>query len=388
MSISLTVVDDTDEAVRQLREAASAKKCWGCGCLHTSLEAIERAIPAARRAPDLDNAIRAARERLVPVRYDCLGCEVCYPPLAMNALNINGEACPTEQVEQRTGWPPLPGSYEVLRYQAPVAVCTLTDERLAKDIARNAAAAVGIVGCMYTENLGIERLVQNVVANPNIRFLVVCGPDSKQAIGHLPGQSLLSLARDGIDERGRIVGANGKRPVLRNVSREAIEHFRRTVDVVNLIGTSDVGKVADAVATCGDCNPGPAAPFATAQAVARMAGYVPDRMVSDPAGYFVVYLDRARGQLSMEHYTNSGVLDTVIDGRTAAEIYIPAIDRGLVSRLDHAAYLGKELARAERSLASGEPYVQDGAPERHDMSLAKSCGCETACSDPDGGNGR
>ena len=48
---------------------------------------------------------------------------------------------------------------------------------------------------------------------------------------------------------------------------------------------------------------------------------------------------------------------------TAAELYHPAIERGLVSRLDHAAYLGRELSRAEHSLISGEPYIQDAAPE-------------------------
>ena len=78
-------------------------------------------------------------------------------------------------------------------------------------------ADIAIVGTLHTENLGIERLIANVVANPHIRFVVVCGSDSRQAIGHLPGQSLVALARNGLDERQRIVGAKGKRPVLRNV---------------------------------------------------------------------------------------------------------------------------------------------------------------------------
>lgn len=364
MNTALNVIQDMEEAVRQLREAAAAKKCWSCGCLHSSLEAIERAIPAERRAPPLDLAICSGRQRLSPVRYDCLGCEVCYPALAMNALNIDGEACPTEKVERCQGWPPLPGSYHVLRYRAPVAVCTLTDEQLAHDVVRQATEALAIVGWMYTENLGIERLIQNVLGNPNIRFLIVCGADSKQAIGHLPGQSLVSLARNGIDEHGRIIGAKGKRPVLRNISRETVEHFRRTIRVVDLIGTSDVDAVAAAVMTCSQSNPGPAEPYTTMQTVIRMQGYLPERMVSDPRGYFVIYLDREHGRISMEHYASSGVLDTVIEGRTAAEVYMPAIDRGLVSRLDHAAYLGKELARAERALIAGEPYVQDAAPQR------------------------
>jgi tetrahydromethanopterin S-methyltransferase subunit A len=49
-----------------------------------------------------------------------------------------------------------------------------------------------------------------------------------------------------------------------------------------------------------------------------------------------------------------------------------AIERNLISRLDHAAYLGRELARAEYALSSGEPYVQDAAPE---APPAPTCGC-------------
>jgi len=102
-------------------------------------------------------------------------------------------------------------------------------------------------------------------------------------------------------------------------------------------------------------------------------------MVSDPAGYFVIYVDRVRGMLSLEHYLNDGLLDTVIEGSSAAELYTPAIDRGLISRLDHAAYLGRELARAEESLRSGEPFVQDAAPELASPLPLAGFACEPAC---------
>ena len=36
----------------------------------------------------------------------------------------------------------------------------------------------------------------------------------------------------------------------------------------------------------------------------------------------------------------------------------------LVSRLDRAAYLGRELARAEHAMLTGGPYRQDAAPAR------------------------
>lgn len=376
------------EAAAQLRQAASARKCWQCGCLHDTLAAVERALPQGRRPAELDEALRAAREPLAQVRYDCLGCEVCYPALAVNALNqaaaeplVELEPCPTEQAAERAGWPPLPGSYTVLRYQAPVAVCTLTDDGLATSVAKAAGPEIAVVGTMQTENLGVERLVRNVLANPNIRSVVVCGPDTRQAVGHLPGQSLLALARSGVDDRGRIVGAKGKRPVLKNVSREAVEHFRRTVEVVDLVGDNRLPDILDAARSCAARNPGPADPFSPENVLTPAAGYLPERLTLDPAGYFVLYPDRPRRLLVLEHYRNNGVLNAVIEGRTAAELYVPAIDKGLVSRLDHAAYLGKELARAEQALSAGGPYVQDAAPERPaPQALPTSCGCRSSCS--------
>ncbi len=367
-------------ATRQMRDAASAKKCWQCGCLHSSLRAIGEAFPEGGSA-ELGSVLALARSRLQPTRYDCLGCEICWPALAINALGVEGDACPAEPAKMREGWPALPGSYQTSRYHAPVAVCTLTDETLMNHVAANGAGDVAIVGTLQTENLGIERLIQNTLANPNIRFLVLCGMDSRQAIGHLPGQSLLALARSGVDDRMRIVGAPGKRPLLRNLSREAVEHFRRSVEVVNLIGEVEVPRIVEAAKTCAEKNPGPAEPFGGTRPVNVVAGYLPARMVSDPAGYFVVYPDRKRGLLQLEHYRNDGVLDAVVEGRSPAELYVPAIEKKLISRLDHSAYLGRELARAEQALLTGGPFVQDAAPEVEKEGSAKqsSCACGDSC---------
>lgn len=369
---------DTHEAARQTHEAAAAKKCWRCGCFHSALEAMERELPEDARSPELNAAIIEGRQRLVPVQYDCLGCEVCYPAVATNVLGLEGE-CTASPVEERTGWPPLPGAYRVLRYQAPVAICTLTSEPLMNAIAAEADSAIAVVGTLFTENLGIERVITNVLANPHIRFLVLCGADSKQAIGHLPGQSLRALADNGLDDRGRIAGARGKRPIIRNISRDMVDHFRQTVEIVDLTNEERPTPILDAVRECARRDPGEAHPFAIDRTVRREAGRIPERMTSDPAGYFVVYVDRGSRVLSIEHYANNGVLDVVIDGTSAPEIYMRAIELNLASRLDHAAYLGRELARAERAMLSGEPYVQDAAPERRSATPSHACGCASKC---------
>jgi len=113
--------------------------------------------------------------------------------------------------------------------------------------------------------------------------------------------------------------------------------------------------------------------------VEPIKGYLPPRMVGDPAGYFVVYVDRHRSILSLEHYDNDSVLDVVIEADQAANLYIPAIEMGLISRLDHAAYLGRELGRAEEALRIGAPYIQDAAPEDRVLHSQSTTLCGTSC---------
>lgn len=51
--------------------------------------------------------------------------------------------------------------------------------------------------------------------------------------------------------------------------------------------------------------------------------------------------------------------DITIAGKSARDMLNTLIDRGLVGRLDHAGYLGRELEKAEIALYLGRSYVQD-----------------------------
>ena len=82
----------------------------------------------------------------------------------------------------------------------------------------------------------------------------------------------MALVRLGIDERSHIVGAAGKRPVLRNLTRKAIEHFRRTVEVVDLVGQDDVSHILEAARGCAAGNPSAAPVFAEATVMAPSQG--------------------------------------------------------------------------------------------------------------------
>lgn len=372
---ALTVIKE------QLALSVDAKKCHGCGCLHKTVEALSTTEPG--RA-ELASALAMAREVFVPKKYDCLGCEFCYPAVAANAFAEafprEGEMmdlCPADEPEERHGWPPLPGDYHVVRYRAPVVICTLNSTDLATRIAELSPEGVALVGTLHTENLGIERIIRNTLANPHIRVLLLCGEDTQQAIGHLPGQSLASLFAAGIDERGRIVGALGRRPVLKNVTPEQVAAFRRQVELVPLIGEEDVAVVVEHARALAASAPGPVEAGPAEWSVMPVQALEPARLVLDPSGFFVVYPDRRRRGLVVEHFSTAGVLDCVIEGKTPAAVAATVIERSLLGRLDHAVYMGRELARAERSLLTGEPYVQDRAPG--EVPPEVSCGCPEPC---------
>ena len=80
-----------------------------------------------------------------------------------------------------------------------------------------------------------------------------------------------------------------------------------------------------------------------------------------PAGYFVIIPQPVKRLIIVEHYSYENKLLRTIEGTHASEIYRTIIANGWVTHLSHAAYLGKELERAELSLKLGFKYVQDGA---------------------------
>lgn len=371
---------------QELRQATAAKKCWRCGCYHDTVKALQASNTINT---SLGSLLEEAHSLFEQKRYDCLGCEVCWPAVAQNLATELDPAvaedshCATEEPEQRDGWPPLPGDYLVIRFQAAVAVCTLNSDHLIKELGNSPVEGLSIVGSLHTENLGIEHLIRNTLANPHIRFLILCGEDTQKTIGHLPGQSLEALMQYGVDENMRIINAKGKRPVLKNISIEHVEAFQKQVQVIPQIGNTDVTALLALISATALDAPGP---FADAPSdispIPIETANQPGKLVLDPAGYFVVYPDHPNKRLVLEHYSNKGVLGRMFTDVAASPLYMTAIEAGLISRLDHAAYLGRELARAERALQHGDDYIQDRAPgvikpaqNSKPQQNAASCGC-------------
>ena len=53
----------------------------------------------------------------------------------------------------------------------------------------------------------------------------------------------MALADNGTDDKGRVIGSQGKRPILRNVSAEEISAFRQQVQVIDMIGCQSADEI-------------------------------------------------------------------------------------------------------------------------------------------------
>ena len=114
------------------------------------------------------------------------------------------------------------------------------------------AAGAALAGSCKTENLGIEKVVANIISNPNIRFVLLCGTEVK---GHLTGQSWTAMHENGV-EGGKIVGSKGAIPFLENLTAEHIKRFQEQVELVNLMETEDLGQISAKIAELTARDPG------------------------------------------------------------------------------------------------------------------------------------
>jgi len=221
------------------------------------------------------------------------------------------------------------------------------------------SSKIAILGSITTENLGVEHLVKNVITNPHLRHLVLWGNDLE---GHLPGDALLNLSGSGFDKTKRIIGARGARPVLKNLTDSEVSHFRKQIHFVDLIGKTDISELVRHPVMLNKQAVQPYEAGLKVDFVEIQRAKPAKRLKLDPAGYFVIMAMRGKEHpLLIEHYSNDGRLMHMIEGKDSASICATLIEQKLISQLDHAAYLGRELAKAEFSLLSDARYTQDQA---------------------------
>ena len=104
-----------------------------------------------------------------------------------------------------------------------------------------------LAGTLQTENTGIEKMICNIVANPNIRYLVLCG---KEIEGHQTGSAIKGLMENGIDDKRTIIGSNAVTPYLFNVPLKAIKRFREQITLIDLLNEIDPEKIKKVVWSC------------------------------------------------------------------------------------------------------------------------------------------
>ena len=104
----------------------------------------------------------------------------------------------------------------------------------------------------------------------------------------------------------------------------------------------------------------------------------------DPNGYFIIKIDLQTNRIIVEHYLNNineegyaldpktnepikcdskeiKTCNETFTGISAKEVGIAVTEKrnDLISRFDHALYLGRELQKAEECLYKKLPYIQD-----------------------------
>ncbi|HQJ88375.1 MAG TPA: tetrahydromethanopterin S-methyltransferase subunit A [Methanoregulaceae archaeon] len=143
----------------------------------------------------------------------------------------------SRKVQPHPDYPSEEGRYLRGNDFSPVAVVVIlnTDEdKIPPEIEAIVRAGVesgaALSGTVQTPNIGFEKITWNIVGNPNIRYLVLTGPESE---GHRTGEALKALFANGIDERGRIIGTDAPFPTLYNVPRKVVNRFLDQVTLVD-----------------------------------------------------------------------------------------------------------------------------------------------------------
>ncbi|MEW6506177.1 MAG: DUF4346 domain-containing protein [Bacteroidota bacterium] len=364
----------------EMEEGINLLKCQQCGCMKETIESIKNNISdiGSQEMELFKNEIDGWEKKIIPIKYSCLGCAHCYPAVAMNLFSeafpekANAQlGCAFEVKEDK--WPYVAGEYYAFcgGDYCPVAVSTLGDSDLADRLAKNHPKELCIVGKTETENIGIDKVIKNTITNPTIKYLLLVGEEPK---GHKSGETFLTLSENGVDDKMRVIGSTGKRPILRNVSVVEINSFRKQVEVVDMIGCTDENLIVDKIKElaiketsipkrigcgCASCEDDKVnVKLEEPQIVQAKEPY---NIIMDKAGYFVILPLSEKNIINVEHYSYDNTLLRVIEGNDARSIYWTIINNNWITMLSHAAYLGKELEKAELSLIHGFKYVQDGA---------------------------
>lgn len=107
--------------------------------------------------------------------------------------------------------------------ESSVAICTLWTPKEKVKVPKSKFA---VCGNLYTPE-GINYLLKNLLANPKIRYIVLCGQDRGKS-----GKSLINLFQNGINENGKIINAEGY--IDPKIKPKLINRIRKNVELIDL----------------------------------------------------------------------------------------------------------------------------------------------------------
>ena len=158
------------------------------------------------------------------------------------------------KVNPHPDYPPEEGRYLRGNDFSPVAVAVVLNcdaNKIPPEIEKLVRAGIesgaALAGTVQTENIGFEKIVCNIVSNPNIRYLILAGPQSE---GHLTGEAMKALIQNGVDEKKRIIETSAPHPFLFNLPMEMIDRFRKQLSLIDLQFEADPEVIRKAVWSC------------------------------------------------------------------------------------------------------------------------------------------
>jgi tetrahydromethanopterin S-methyltransferase subunit A len=255
-------------------------------------------------------------------------------------------------------WPFVSGNYLVLDDTAPIVIVMPDNPELAEDLAALSIRDLCMISPACRSASDIEKLIRNVESNLAIHSIVLANGEEQT----YPAMEALCAIFGG-DEECSEKAASLVHAVRGRLGSLDIDTLQDRIKVVDMLGCVDIDKIIAGVNKLGS------------EAVRSNAGFRvqdPDsdagieRVIApssiatdlqlDKAGSYVIRTQKR--SIVVEHLNSKGELLRIIEGTTARDICTTLIRNGWVSKLDHAAYLGCELTRAEAAVRHGTPYEQ------------------------------
>ncbi|MGB2841782.1 MAG: tetrahydromethanopterin S-methyltransferase subunit A [Halobacteriota archaeon] len=197
-----------------------------------------------------------------------------------------------EKKEVPEGWPLVTGDYEVGDPESPVAISSTGSYFHIEHL-----PGVAIQGPDKTENIGLEKMITNIISNPNIRFLIVAGAEVP---GHISGGSMIALWKNGVDPSShKIIDTKGAIPFIENLPSDAIERFQKQVEVIDMIGVEDYGALVAKVNELKAKDPGayPEDPMIVKVGEEEAVAALIEMPLAMPASPYMAVIDRATNDI-------------------------------------------------------------------------------------------